>query len=79
MPDEHVPTDVDQDAGPPGNGVTDQPGPHPDPPVADEQEIDDAADDGQQEAADDDVDERSKLSFPTSDPPATWAGTDQPD
>ena len=61
----------DQDAGPPGNGIdgADQQGPHPDPPVEEEQT---ALDD----ASDDEVDERGKESFPTSDPPSTWAGSD---
>ena len=27
---------------------------------------------------DDEVDERGKESFPTSDPPSTWAGPDRP-
>jgi hypothetical protein len=40
-------------------------GPHPDPPVEDDVRT-------QNEVAD----TGSELSFPTSDPPATWAGTD---
>ena len=55
----------DQDAGPPGNGISDGEGPHPDPPIEEPED-------------DDEVDEGSKLSFPTSDPPATWAGSDDP-
>jgi hypothetical protein len=79
MPNEHVSTGSDQDADPPGKSVTDLPDPHPDPPLADNQDDRDTADEGEHEAVKDDVDERSKLSFPTSDPPATWAGTDRPD
>ena len=47
-------------------------GPHPDPPVDD-----DALAGSDEPDASEDVDERSKQSFPTSDPPATWAGPDQ--
>lgn len=76
MADEHDKTIVDQDAEPPSDGATDQEGPHPDPPL-DGQQVDDKADDEGDGTADD-GDEGSKLSFPTSDPPATWAGTDRP-
>lgn len=63
-------TNPDRDAEPPGNGIADQQGPHPDPPVEEQQTADD-------DASDDAVDERSKESFPTSDPPSTWAGPDE--
>jgi hypothetical protein len=79
MPNEQMSTGFDQDALPPGNGVTDLPSPDPDPPVADHQDRRDTADEGEHEEIEDEVDERSKLSFPTSDPPATWAGADRPD
>ena len=50
-------------------------GPHPDPPPGEGQESDEEVDPVAEEFADF-VDERSAESFPGSDPPATWAGTD---
>jgi hypothetical protein len=60
MPNEQMSTGFDQDALPPGNGVTDLPGPHPDPPVADHQDKRDTADEGEHEGVEDEVDERTR-------------------
>ena len=58
-------------------------GPHPDPPVDENLEIVDDETDPQSSGEgphpdpdDDEVDEAGKESFPTSDPPSSWAGSD---
>lgn len=58
-------------------------GPHPDPPVDENLDIVDSETDPQSsgqgphpDPTEDEVDEASEESFPGSDPPATWAGSD---
>lgn len=59
-------------------------GPHPDPPVDENLDVVDDETNPQSsgqgphpDPPEDEVDEASEESFPSSDPPATWAGSDQ--